>query len=98
MLCLEVLDKRQSIHALTTLTRLAKRKPESVDKLRAALQCDLPGLAPAALTVARETGDPIGSVLADLLKQAGEIPVELLSLADELPDKSIALQELAYVL
>jgi tetratricopeptide (TPR) repeat protein len=50
--------------ALTTLTRLAKRRDEASKWLRTAVAHHLYGLAFVALDVAAETGDPIAKILA----------------------------------
>ncbi len=52
---------------LTRLTRLARRRSQASEWLMAAFQRDLEGLAPVALDVALETGDPVGKILANQL-------------------------------
>jgi tetratricopeptide (TPR) repeat protein len=54
-------------HGLTVLTRLAARRPDQRNRVAQALHGRLPALAPVAVDVAIETGDPIGVVLAELL-------------------------------
>ena len=50
--------------ALTQLTRLAQRRPDTAGMLEKALAGRLQGVSQDALWVAVETGDPIGRVLA----------------------------------
>lgn len=55
-------------HALTVLNRLAYRRPEQRRQLVLALSGRLDRLGVVAAEVAIETGDPIGDVLADVLR------------------------------
>jgi hypothetical protein len=64
--------------ALTVLTRLAQRRPDTERWLEAALASDLEGLAEPAIQVAIETGHPMGTMLARVLeKQPLEDPARL---------------------
>lgn len=82
-------------HALTVLTRLAARRPEKASILNHALKGRLNRLAPVAINVAIETGDPIGRVLASTLAKERNIAVagRLFNLLPE-PHGTVALQEL----
>lgn len=59
--------------ALTILTRLVQRQPEQRWRLNKALSGRLEHLADIALDVAVETGNPIGSVLAEVIEQERSI-------------------------
>lgn len=89
-------DGRMS--ALTVLSRLALRRPEARGWLAGALDGRLSELAEAGLEAAVETGGPIGSVLAELIKeQAGPRLAERLMLRCEERDyrESVPLLEIA---
>ena len=58
--------------SLTQLTRLAQRRPHTIDLLLGTLYGRLDSLAEAALEVGIETGDPIGQVLAGLVQQQAD--------------------------
>ena len=58
-----------SHEALTRLTRLAQRQPQARRWLQEAFSGRLAYLAEPAIEVAAETGDPIGSVLAEKIRQ-----------------------------
>jgi tetratricopeptide (TPR) repeat protein len=57
---------------LTVLTRLAQRRPEAEEWLRAAFRGRLEALAENGLEVAVETGDPIGLVLAREVEESAK--------------------------
>jgi tetratricopeptide (TPR) repeat protein len=57
---------------LIVLTRLAQRRPEAEEWLRAAFCGRLEALAENALEVAVETGDPIGLVLAQEIERSSD--------------------------
>lgn len=84
-------------HALTVLTRLASRRPQEERKLRAALAGRLDSLAPQALNVAMETGDPIGRVLAETFETRGYDELSR-SIEEQVPFETTALRELGLVL
>lgn len=86
-------------HTLTHLTRIAQsRQPEEGRKwLRDLFERDLEGLASVALDVAVETGDPIGQVLAGILRRKSLTPSLLQDLHAHLPDQSLALLEVAKI-
>lgn len=60
-------------HALTVLTRLAERRASCSQWLDGALASRLEGLAAIALDVAIETGDPMGTALAESLGRHGSL-------------------------
>ena len=60
-------------HLLVTMNRLAARKPEAMRHLEDFLAQDLPTLAPLAIDVAIEQGDPLGRALANVLEQHADI-------------------------
>lgn len=64
-------DRQSRLSALTILTRLAQRG-HADEWLRRGLSERLGSLAPIALDVAVETGDPIGRILAEELEKAGD--------------------------
>lgn len=81
-------------HGLTVLTRLAARRPDQRNRLAQVLHGRLASLAPLAVGVAMETGDPIGAVLAELL--AARSDTELLGgIGALLPLQTTSLRELA---
>ena len=57
------------IHTLTSLNRLASRRPQSENLLRELFDGRVEELALAALEVAVESGDPIGRILADYVEE-----------------------------
>lgn len=85
---------QQARHALTHLTRLAKRVPQQRALLESALRGRLPLLAKAAIDVALETGDPMGEALAGVFRDegSGELAEQL---HDLVPAETTSLRELA---
>jgi len=81
-------------NALTTLTRAAQRDEKQKKQLEEALTGRLKRLAPIALQVAQETGDPIGSVLAKVLNTSAN-PSLAYRLHDQIPTETVALREVA---
>ncbi len=81
-------------HVLTVLTRLSQRRPTQSRQLRDALDGRLAELAPIAIQVGVETGDPIGRVLADCLASNPD-PALAARLHPLIPDDTVALRELA---
>jgi tetratricopeptide (TPR) repeat protein len=81
-------------HLLVTLNRLAARKPEAMRHLEDFLAQDLPTLAPLAIDVAIEQGDPLGRALANVLEQQADIDLEV-ELHRRIPARTTALLELA---
>lgn len=59
-------------HGLTVLDRLARGQPEAERWLEQAVGLDTASVAEAAISVAVETGDPIGRVVADHLTRHPE--------------------------
>jgi tetratricopeptide (TPR) repeat protein len=70
------IDRRAHQSALTILTRLAQRRHMG-EWLRKSLNERLESLAPIALEVAVETGDPIGKILAEELERSGDFRISL---------------------
>src|SRR5258708_39518904 len=60
---------------LIRLGRLADRDPQKADKLRWALELDLPNLIEPAIEATRETGYPVSEILRKLI--AGQIDATL---------------------
>jgi hypothetical protein len=88
------------VSALTQLTRLAQRRPETEKWIAEALRGRLEPLAKTALEVAVETGDPIGVVLARELVdcQSAAIVILVRDLCEEEDySSSIPLREVAQV-
>jgi tetratricopeptide (TPR) repeat protein len=83
--------------ALTILTRAAQERAGVRDVLAAVLRSDLQRLAPIAVEVAIQTGDPLGRILADVIYRAPADPALLKALADVLPERSVSLQQAALV-
>lgn len=80
---------------MTLLTRLAARKPGQAGVLAGLFASRLVRLAPVAIAVARETGDPIGQVLAEGLNQTPDTKLaarlELLVMEDAVALREVAL-------
>jgi hypothetical protein len=91
-----MLTQQQDTSGLTVLTRLVQRKPERVEWLAQVLGANLDQLAELALAVAIEMGDPIGRVLADVLRQHPDVTLAA-RLVQQLPERTVALQELAFI-
>ncbi len=88
----------QSLYSsLTRLTRLAQRREEALAWLDQALLRNLDALAPVALEVAVETGDPIGRVLAGRVDDLTfELTLRLMSRCnDNEHEASLPLSEVA---
>ncbi len=83
-------------HGLTLLTRLAQRRPEETYLLRRALAMRLDALLPSAIAVAVETGDPIGQIVAELVRSAPD-GVHAERIRELMPKRSVALRELGVV-
>ncbi len=87
-------------HLLTSLTRLAARRPEARGWLKSALSENLKELMEPAVLVAFETGDPIGQVLAELIEEQGDEQIvrQLQELCDQPQfENSIPLLELGVI-
>lgn len=84
-------------HALTVLTRLAGRRPDETGKLAKALAGRLNKLGGIAVDVAIETGDPVGRVLAELLRDSPD-PDLSRALVNRIPGHTTALIEAAIVI
>jgi glycosyltransferase involved in cell wall biosynthesis len=93
-------DETMSRSALTVLNRLARQSRSDVIWLQRGLQDHLTLRADTAITVAIESGDPIGKVLAEVLEQASNS--ETWKLGEEprckMPLETVALRECALVL
>ena len=87
-------QKMDCKNGLTVLTRIAARNPEESHKLEAALKGRLEHLAPLAIEVALETGDPIGQTLACVLSVKPD-PTLANDLRKHIPKKTVALREVA---
>ena len=83
-------------HGLTLLTRLAQHRPGETHLLMRALAKRLDMLIPTALAVAVETGDPIGIVVADLVRAAPD-GARAERVNGLLPKQTVALRELGAV-
>ncbi len=92
------LAPEQAGRALTILDRTVQPRPELERVLAAALRSDLVPLAASAITVAIQTGDPIGRVLAGILESRPEAAIALSGLYGGVPDQTVSLRELAWVL
>ncbi len=84
--------------ALTILDRTVQRRPELERVLAAILRSDLVSLASSAITVAVQTGNPIGRVLAAILEPRPEAAIALCGFYGDVPDQTVSLRELACVL
>src|SRR3954447_20074999 len=82
--------------SFTVLTRRAQRVPEAAAQLSHILRGQMDHLAEPAIEVAAETGDPIGRVLAEELKERPR-PELALKLVERLPAQSIALREFGVI-
>ncbi len=83
-------------HGLTVLDRIASDTPEARHWLSAVIQQDLEQLAPLAVKVAMESGDPIGQVLAECLRSQPN-PTLSYELESDCPEQTVALLELGVV-
>ena len=83
-------------HGLTVLNRMTSHTPEAEGWLREILQTDLQRLAPSAIQVAIETGDPIGRILSAVLSQQ-PAPILASEIEPDLPKHTTALREFAAV-
>ena len=92
------LAPEQAGRALTILDRTVQPRPELERVLAAALRSDLVPLAASAITVAIQTGDPIGRVLAGILESRPEAAIALSGLYGGVLDQTVSLRELAWVL
>jgi tetratricopeptide (TPR) repeat protein len=96
---LEGINAREGYAALTLLTRLAQRRPTSAAWIGVALESQLETLAPTALDVAVETGDPVGLQLALVLEKSTDAKVifQVQGLCDEEKfENSVPLREVAH--
>ncbi|HYO70180.1 MAG TPA: tetratricopeptide repeat protein [Archangium sp.] len=93
-------DEAISRSALTVLNRLARQSPSDVIWLQRGLQHHLTLRANLAITVAIESGDPIGKVLAEALEKAPATETwDLVEpLRNRMPYETFALRECALVL
>ena len=89
-------DAAQAKRCLSVLTRAARSHDSVASALRAALAIHVSSLWEQAIEVAQETGDPIGSLLANVMEATPqpEIAAQMLPL---LPTETVALRELAAV-
>src|SRR5262249_19239508 len=72
------LPPARAVRALTVLDRAAIVRPRLGPVLMQVLESDLESLATSAISVAVQTGDPIGRLLAKVLDGQGEVPPSLL--------------------
>jgi tetratricopeptide (TPR) repeat protein len=90
-------SKPEQVHrTLTVLTQAARNYPAAQRALQQALTDQLGSLWSVALTVAQETGDPIGLLLAQIVADAGD-PKLAAEIYGSLPAHTLALRELAVV-
>jgi tetratricopeptide (TPR) repeat protein len=90
-------SKPEQVHrTLTVLTQAARNHPALQRALRQALTDHLRSVWSVALTVAQETGDPIGLLLAQIVADAGD-PKLAAEIYSSLPAHTLALRELAVV-
>ncbi|HXM57188.1 MAG TPA: tetratricopeptide repeat protein, partial [Candidatus Dormibacteraeota bacterium] len=94
----ELLDDRQSRHGLWTLTRIAQREPAFTKDIARVLDNDLERQASRAIAVAQQAGDPIGVVLAGVLRAWLPAEPSLVALGAEIPLHTVSLREAAHVL
>lgn len=85
---------RQTSHALAVLARLARRRPAEREKLVRALTGRLDVLLETALSVAIETGGPIGEVIADVFRDSSD-PTLFERVRATVPLDTITLRSLA---
>lgn len=78
--------------AITTLNRLAHRRPENEKLVEQFLLEDIDSLAPLAIEVAIEDGDPVGLILATVLERHPN-PRRALTLLSLIPDNTVALRQ-----
>jgi tetratricopeptide (TPR) repeat protein len=86
----------QARAALTRLTQAARTHAAARDALAGALAAHLPALWRIAIAVAQSVGDPLGHLLAEAVERAGDDELGA-SVADEIPERTVALRELAVV-
>ena len=89
-------DAAHAKRCLGVLTRAARSHDSVASALRAALAVHVSSFWEQAIEVAQETGDPIGSLLADVIEETPqpELAAQMLPL---LPTETVALRELAAV-
>src|SRR5262249_4792889 len=92
------LPPAQALRALTGLDRATLVRPGLEAALMEVLASDLEGLAPSAISVAIQTGDPIGRLLAQVLDGQDDVPLALLGLVEQLPQQTVSLREVAALL
>ncbi len=96
----EALDERrsdsQTRQALTVLGRICKRNGDKQVCLKYAFGLDLPRLSDLGWEVALEVGDPMGKVLAEVLRNADDLDTAA-NLAERIPKQTVCLRELAAV-
>ncbi len=95
---LDVASDEGSSQALTVLTRIAQRRPETRIWLRATLGSRLASLGEHALAIAIETGDPMGPVLAEAVERSANLEVtqQLMRRCDKSAyQRSVTLREVA---
>jgi tetratricopeptide (TPR) repeat protein len=91
------LDEHRAAKALTVLARAALTQPRAKDLLSRALAADLEHLAVPAMSVAVETNDILGELLADALEARQVSAATLTQIADNAPSPSVAVARAAAV-
>ena len=89
------MSDRAAKNALTMLTRLARRQPTAEEWLRRAFERHGERIAVPAIEIAKETGDPIGRLLAEYIEEHQRRDLAL-GLEPHLPSRdTVALRELS---
>jgi tetratricopeptide (TPR) repeat protein len=98
MICaVEDVGEQRTASALRVLTRAAYNNVDGRGLLGRVLAGRLQSLFSAAMSVAIESGEPIGVVLAETLHKAAGPPALALAIARACPVRTVALMELAEV-
>jgi hypothetical protein len=89
--CLQGLGTQQASRVLTILARACVHNPAASGLLAAGLSADFPHLAVPAVTVAVQTGGPIGQILAGALRDADVSLQTLIATEQAIPYPTVAL-------
>ncbi len=87
---------KQKYESLTRLVRLYKKNPNNLKYLKKTIHKYLDTNATLAVTVAQESGDPIGKILSECLAQSDNHNL-LVDVYEKLPANSVALREVHLV-
>jgi tetratricopeptide (TPR) repeat protein len=85
-----------AVEVLTALNRAARDHPNAKQALHRCLQARFTSLWLPAIEVAQETGDPIASLLSDVLIDA-PMPQEARKIVQEIPKRTMTLRGFAFV-